>query len=99
MAALELLAPLPNIRLQGFYALDSRWSLNGSLGWMSANIDEWSGDFLYLSGRVQFRFTDRLGVALGYQFTDVDVRRKQRNRQSEYDLEFSGPSLQLTYGF
>jgi hypothetical protein len=69
------------------------------MGWMSANVDEWSGDFLYLFGRLQFLFTDKFGLALGYQFTDVDVSRDQRRRKSEYDMEFSGPSLQLTYGF
>jgi len=95
----ELLAPLPNLRLQGFYAIDPRWSLTGSFGWMSANVDEWSGDFLYLHGRLQYRFADKLGLALGYQFTDIDISRKKQRRQSEYDLEFSGPSLQLTYGF
>ncbi len=95
----EFLAPLPNVRLQGFYALDPRWSLTGGMGWMSADIDEWSGDFLHLYGRLQFLFTDKLGVALGYQFTDLDVSRDRRRRKSQYDLEFSGPSLQLTYGF
>lgn len=95
----EFLAPLPNLRLQGFFAMNSRWSVIGGLGWMSANIDEWSGSFLYLNGRLQYLFTKRLGVALGYQFTDVDVSREQRRRDSEYDIEFSGPSVQLTFGF
>jgi hypothetical protein len=95
----EMLAPLPNLRLQGFYAVNARWGLSGSFGWMSANVDEWSGDFLYLSGRAQYRFADKFGIALGYQFTDVDVSRRKHRRQSEYDIEFSGPSLHLTFGF
>jgi len=95
----ELLAPLPNLRLQGFYAINSRWAVSGSLGWMSANVDEWSGDFLYLNGRLQYLFANSFGMALGYQFTDVDVSREQNRRQSEYDMEFSGPSLHLSYGF
>jgi hypothetical protein len=95
----ELLAPLPNLRLQGFYAINSRWAMSGSVGWMSANVDEWSGDFLYLNGRLQYLFANSFGMALGYQFTDVDVSRRQKRRQSEYDIEFSGPSLHLSYGF
>jgi hypothetical protein len=66
---------------------------------MSANVDEWNGDFLNLNGRLQYLFANNFGMALGYQFTDVDVSRRQKRRQSEYDLEFSGPSLHLSYGF
>jgi hypothetical protein len=66
---------------------------------MSANVDEWRGDFVYLNGRLQYLFANNFGIALGYQFMDVDVSRRQQHRQSEYDIESSGPSLLLSYGF
>jgi hypothetical protein len=98
-AASDLLAPLPNLRAQVFYAFSPRWAVLGAFGWLSADIDEWNGDFTYLSARAHYLFSDRFGVSLGYQFTDVDVSRKQQRQSSEYDIEFKGPTLQLSLGF
>ena len=95
----DLLAPLPNLRLQAFYAITPRWAVMGNFGWLSANIDEWDGDFRYLNARTHYRFTERFGVSLGYQYTDVDVSRERERQSSEYDMEFKGPAVQFTYGF
>jgi hypothetical protein len=99
VGASDLLAPLPNIRMSGFYAFSSRWSVGGSIGWLSANYDEWDGSFVYLNARMHLLVTERLGVGVGYQFTDVDVTRERRRQESEYDIEFSGPTLHVTFGF
>jgi hypothetical protein len=95
----DLLAPLPNLRLQGFYAITPRVALIGSTGWLSANIGEWNGDYVYLNARLHYLLTDRLGISLGYQFTDVDVERERTKQSSEYDIEFKGPTLTVSYGF
>ena len=95
----ELLAPLPNLRAQAFYAFDEKWAVYGVLGWLSADIDEWSGSFTYLHTKAHYRFTERFGVALGYQFTDVNVSRDRTNLETEFDIQFTGPSAQITYAF
>ena len=51
----EFAAPLPNLRFQGFYAFTPRVSVNGALGWLSLNIDEWDGDFLYWQADIDYR--------------------------------------------
>ncbi|MEP5567678.1 MAG: hypothetical protein ABJN62_07590 [Halioglobus sp.] len=99
VGASDLLAPLPNLRASGFFALNSRWSVAASVGWFSANVDEWDGRFLYLHARTHFLVTERFGISAGYQRTDVDVKREQRRRESRYDIEFTGPTVHLTYGF
>ncbi len=98
-AADDLLAPLPNLRLQLFHAFDSRWSIGASGGWVSANIDEWDGKFLFLHGRAAYRITEHLGLSVGYQFLDVDVTRSQPRKRQEYDIEFEGPTVTFTATF
>jgi hypothetical protein len=95
----DLIAPLPNLRLQAYYAITDHWAIAGNMGWMSANVDEWDGNFRYVHLRTHLRLNKHVGVALGYQFTDVDVSRDRRSASSEYNIEFSGPSLMLTVAF
>lgn len=95
----EILAPLPNLRAQAFYAFDDKWSVYGVVGWMSADIDDYSGSFSYLHAKAHYRFTDRFGFALGYQYTDVNVTRDGSHRESEFDIQLTGPSAQFTYAF
>ncbi|MEP4147639.1 MAG: hypothetical protein ABJL54_10480 [Halioglobus sp.] len=94
-----LLAPLPNLRLQGYYAITDHWAIAGNVGWMSANVDEWDGSFRYMHLRTHLKINKYVGIALGYQLTDVDVSRERRTASSEYDIKFSGPSLMLTVAF
>lgn len=93
----ELLAPLPNVRIQGLYAINDRWALMANLGWLSAAYDEYDGKFTYLHLRTHYRLGERFGVAVGYQLTNVDVTRETKQKEINYDVEFSGPSLTFTY--
>ena len=87
--------------MQGFHAFTPRFSLSGAVGWLSLNIDDWDGDFLYWKADLNYRIGDGFNLSAGYQYTDIDITRDQRKRQrlSEYDLEYSGPSIHLSYGF
>ena len=96
----EVLAPLPNLRAQGFYALDDKWGLAVNLGWLSANIDNYEGGFAYLHARVGYSFTEHMDVNLGYQFTDFDLTvQESGGREAEFDVSFHGPTLSLSYRF
>jgi hypothetical protein len=95
----DLLAPLPNLRLQGFYAFSSKWALTTSLGWLSFNYDEYEGAFTYLHLRTTYRFSDRFGAALGYQYLDMDFSQNDAEGKVGLEAIFSGPSLHLTYNF
>ena len=79
--------------------ITDRFAVMGNMGWMSANVDEWDGSFSYIHLRTHFRLFENVGLALGYQFTDVDVSRERRRESSLYDIEFSGPSAMLTVSF
>lgn len=97
----EFVGPLPNLRLQGFYAFTPRFSLSGALGWLSVDIDEWDGNFRYYKADLSYHIGGGFVASLGYQVTDIDATRTQAGprRRSDYDIEFSGPSFHLSYGF
>ncbi|MFV8819441.1 hypothetical protein [Haliea sp. E17] len=93
----DLLAPLPNIRGQWIQRLGDKWTFFVTAGWMSANVDEWDGSFVYAHPRVHYRFSKHFGAALGYQFTDVDVTHEGKRVETEFDVELKGPTLTLSY--
>ena len=95
----DLLAPLPNLRMHGFYALTPNWAVNGTLGWMSANIDDWDGRYVYANLRTDYRFGSHFGIGLGYQYVDVDVSHERSRLDSSFDVNYHGPTLYLVYGF
>jgi hypothetical protein len=95
----DILAPLPNLRAQGFYAITPKWGVTGVVGWLSANYSDYEGGFSYFHGRATYRFTERFGVGAGYQYVDVDVEHDGEHGNSGFDVQFSGPTASLTYSF
>lgn len=94
----ELLAPLPNVRGFARYLITPKWSIHGSVGWLSANYEDWDGDYLFLSVMTEYRFTERFGVGLSYQVSEIDVSNDNGRRKRAYDIDQHGPGIYLTYG-
>ena len=81
------------------YAFSPKWSISGTAGWLSMNIDEYDGSFTYLSTRLSYQFTDRFGAGLGYQLLDIDFSVDRNKGEAGMDIQFNGPSAFLTYSF
>ena len=93
-AGSELLAPLPNLRMQAYYKLPGNWAAGVALGWLSANYEDYEGSFMYAHPRVGFRFTDRWMLTAGYQLVDIDLTyERSKNRETEYNIQLSGPTV------
>jgi hypothetical protein len=95
----DILAPLPHLRLQGFYALSPKWGITGTLGWFSLNYEEYDGSFAYVNARVGYKLGDNFGVGLGYQYVDIDFSVERDRGEAGFDMQFNGPSLHLHYSF
>lgn len=95
----DLLAPLPNLRLFGRYAFTPKWSAEGAVGWLSANYEDYEGDYLFLTLLTEYRITDRFGVGLAYQISEIDITHDRRNGSDTYDIDQYGPSIFISYGF
>ena len=95
----ELLAPLPNLRAFGRYALTPKWSVEGAVGWLSANYEDYDGDYLFLTLLTEYRFTERFGVGLTYQISEIDITHEKKRGSDSFDIDQYGPAIFLSYGF
>jgi hypothetical protein len=94
-----LLAPVPNLRGTVDWAISDRIEVTFIGGWLSANVDDYEGAFLYGHLRGVYRIGENLGVALGYQVTDVDITENRARGDLSYDLMLDGPTLTIGYSF
>jgi hypothetical protein len=94
-----LTAPVPNLRTTGFYAFNPKWSIHGTFGWLSADVDRYSGDFFYSNVRVQYQVTERLGLAAGFQHVAADVEEALEKGFNRFDMRFNGVTASLSYMF
>lgn len=96
----EILAPLPNLRAQGFYKLGENWGVGFAAGWLSANYDSYDGSFVYFHPRLYWGFSDHWALSAGYQFVDIDLtQEKSSNRENEFNVDFQGPTAFINYRF
>lgn len=95
----SLLAPLPNIMLYGTYAFNNKWAVNGRVGWLSMNYEEYSGDLLRANASLEYRPLKHLGLGIGYNFSELEVTRDQKLHSESFDLDFSGPMFYIKGGF
>lgn len=93
----DFLAPLPNIRAFGRYALTPRIITNFQIGWMGADIENYSGDFLVASAGIRYRFADQWSLGLNYQVTEIDFEVGGGRNEEVYDVELEGISLSVRY--
>lgn len=98
-ANVDFLAPLPNARAGVTYMLTPKWEINAGIGWLSLEIDNIDGNYTYGEISTEYRITDRFGIGATYQFSEIDVTVDERDGFDAVDIEFSGPSIYLSYGF
>ena len=95
----DFLAPLPNLRGGVTYMITPKWELRGGIGWLSLEIDNIDGKYLYADIGTEYRITDRFGIGAAYQISEIDVTNDKSDGFDKLDVDFSGPSIYLTYGF
>ncbi|WP_008293121.1 outer membrane beta-barrel protein [Congregibacter litoralis] len=98
-AGTTLLAPVPNVRGSASWALNDRIYVSLVGGWLSANVDEYEGDFVYAHLRGFYRIGEKFGVSLGYQSTDIDIKRVRATDTVDLNAQLDGPTVTLTYSF
>jgi hypothetical protein len=73
--------------------------VNAGVGWLSLEIDNIDGNYRFLEIGTEYRVTDRFGIGATYQFSKIDVTSTDSDGVDKVDVEFSGPSIYLSYGF
>lgn len=95
----RVFAPMPNISLGGGYMLTDKVYVDGRIGWLSLDYDNYEGNLTTLRVSAEWRAWERTGIGVGYQFIDIDVDRKGSRGRDTFDLEFKGPILFMSVGF
>ncbi|RLA32015.1 MAG: hypothetical protein DRR11_09395 [Gammaproteobacteria bacterium] len=95
----QVTAPLPNLRAYGTYLITDRWEVSAAAGWLSLNYEDYEGNYLYLTAFTEYRITNNFGMGLSYQIAEIDVTENDGTSKKEFNMDFLGPSIYLTYGF
>ncbi|GEM_PF-1113213 len=95
----SLLAPVPNLRGVASWAITDKLGLRLTAGWLSANVDDYSGDFTYAHLRAFYAIGENIGISLGYQRTDIDITQDRERGELAFDVTLDGPTLTLNFGF
>ncbi|MFT4767898.1 MAG: hypothetical protein ACI8RN_001028 [Glaciecola sp.] len=98
-ASSTLLAPVPNLRGAATWSLSDKFGVSLVAGWLSADVNEYSGDFVYGHLRGHYQISDRFGASLGYQITNIDISQQRSRGELAFDTDLDGPTLTLTYSF
>lgn len=98
-ASADVLAPLPNFRGGVKYMITPRWEVNASVGWLSLEVDDIDGEYAYADIGTEYRITENFGIGATYQISQIDVTSDEENGFYKLDVDFSGPSVYLSYGF
>lgn len=86
-------APLPLLGLEGRYDFTERWSAEGRLQYLTANVENVDGSILDARLAVTWRLNPYLVLGLGYRSFEIDVDSRDRSNPGLVDMTISGPLL------
>jgi len=75
----------------------SAYSFGSSGGRNSTRDFNYDGAFVYAHLKGSYRVTDKPGISLGYQVTDIDLTEARRFSDLSFDLQLDGPTLAISY--
>ncbi|HWK74057.1 MAG TPA: hypothetical protein VNQ81_07285 [Povalibacter sp.] len=86
-------APLPLVGLEGRYYFTDRWSVEGRLQYLTANIEDVDGSILDARLALTWRLNPYLVFGLGYRSFEIDVDSRDRSNPGLVDMTIAGPLL------
>lgn len=92
-------APLPLLGLEGRFDLTRRWSLDGRVQYLSANISDVKGSVMDLRAGVTWRFNPHLLAGLEYRTFKIDVDSATNSNPGRVDMSFKGPQMKMRASF
>ncbi|MGI9200304.1 MAG: hypothetical protein ACR2QL_04545 [Woeseiaceae bacterium] len=88
--------PVPNIGAWYRYSSNDRWLWTARADWLDANIDNYNGGIWNVSGGVNYRIWDHVGIGASYQYFQLSGALKEPNWRGEIKTTFTGPYLYLS---
>ncbi len=88
--------PVPNIGAWYRYSPNDRWLLSARLDWLSASIDNYSGDIWNASGGINFRLWDHVGIGASYQYFELAGSVTEDNWRGAIKTAYTGPNIYIS---
>lgn len=95
----DFTAPLPVLGLRGAYAASDRWTFYASAEYFVASIDDIDGSILDLSASVDYWFSNRFAVGLGYNYLEIKADGRNKSIRADVEWDISGALLSIKFGF
>ena len=91
--------PLPVIGLQGTWAVDPKWRLNGWVQVFALNYNDYEGSMVNGAVSAEYRFSPNVALGAGYTVFDYDLDVTKGKARGSFDYQFSGPMIYVNAGF
>ena len=87
--------PIPNIGAWYRYSPSAKWIFNARVDWLSASIDDYSGDMWNASAGGAYALLDYLSIGANYQFFQLSGSIRDTNWRGQLSSTFTGPYIYL----
>ena len=87
--------PFPNIGAWYRYSPNRYWLFNVRLDWLSASIDNYSGDIWNVAAGINYRASKHVGIGASYQYFELAGGLTEPNWRGEIGMTLSGPYLYI----
>ena len=95
----DVLAPLPNVYVNGAYAFTDKFLIRSGGGAMSLSSGDWDGELYFVQAFLEYWTWQHLGFGAGYRYVEVDVDYDPGDVRQTFDFTITGPVLYVTAGF
>jgi hypothetical protein len=87
------IAPLPLLGLEGRFDFTQRWSVEGRLQYLTADVEEVDGEILDVRAALTWRHNPYLVYGLGYRQFSIEIDSRDEGTPGRVDASISGPFL------
>ena len=85
--------PFPNLGAWYRYSPSRNWLFTARVDWLSASIDNYSGDIWNVAAGVNYRATKHIGIGANYQYFELAGGLTEPNWRGDIEMTLSGPYL------
>jgi hypothetical protein len=88
--------PLPNFGAWYLHAFSERWAAQLRVDWLSASVGDYDGNIVNSAFSVGYAVSDHFGVALAYNFFEINLKVDDKDWTGKIKSRFDGPYIALT---
>ena len=87
--------PFPNVGAWYRYSPNRNWLFTARVDWLSASIDDYSGDIWNVAVGANYRFAKHVGIGASYQYFEIGGGLSKPNWRGDIEMTLSGPYVHI----